>query len=96
MKIDLDNRYQFKPWYIRLYRRARYQPLYFLLAVYYVIRNIFRRREGRESLGLIFTLHHTMWQIKAEWYYTFDDVDSVFKHIGVESDDMHTDEKADN
>lgn len=92
----MDNRYQFKPLYVRLYRRARYQPLYFLLAVYYVIRNIFRRREDRESLRLIFTLHHTMWQIKSEWYYTFDDVDSMFKYLGVDVDDRSSDKETDN
>lgn len=35
---DLDDRYQFQPWYIKLYRRLRWCPQYYLLACYIIVK----------------------------------------------------------
>ena len=70
-KEDMS-RYQFQPFYIKIYRRLRYQPLYFCKALYVVFKSLFVQKNNRESLGLIFLLTYVKWEDMANLYYTFE------------------------
>lgn len=35
----MDARYQFQPWYIKVYRQCRYKPKYILLAIWHEFRH---------------------------------------------------------
>lgn len=82
----LDNRYQFQPWYIKLYRRLRWYPTYWVFAWYIIVkwfitfrgqippeeRNWFLNRWDytKHLWGLIISLAH----MKMKYYYTIEEV----------------------
>lgn len=97
LKKEKSSRYQFQPIHIRLYRRIKYQPLYFIKGLICEVKSWFfsnnRKKsicgDGSDSLqckqenqfGLVFKLVSAQWQVKAEYYFTFDEVKERFERI---------------
>lgn len=74
-KPQKDDRYQFQPLYIRMYRRLKYQPLYFCKGVIAGIKTVlFQKKEDRYKFRFVYQVISTEWQIKANYVYTPDEV----------------------
>ena len=71
-------RYQDCNLIIKLYRRLKYQPYYFLKAmVYAIIQTITKRNRDENGIykaSFIFSLIYCEWQMKADWHYTHEEV----------------------
>lgn len=73
MTYEGNNRYQFQPWYIKLYRRVRYQPCMLMafacmLAVWAWHGFKTEHDETRRStLGLMWSISRATWTIAAGW-----------------------------
>ena len=77
-KMKNKRRYQDCNLIIRLYRRIKYQPYYFIKASYYAIIQILTKR-NRNKYGIfktsfIFSLLYNEWSHKAGWYFTHEEV----------------------
>lgn len=75
-------RYQECNIFIRLYRRLKYQPLYFIKACIAVIRELPYNSQLPSRFG--FLCVYNQWYIKANWYYTHEE---VFRTITPTSED---------
>jgi len=63
---QLEQRYQFQPWYIKLWRRRYYLTIPFLTLSVWL--------KSRKQFLLIWSLSIGMVQGKMRWYYTMDEV----------------------
>jgi len=72
-------RYQDCNLIIKLYRRLKYQPYYFLKALYCSIEHLMTKKNNRDTeiykASFIFSLIYCEWQMKANWMYSFDSLD---------------------
>lgn len=66
--------------FVKLYRRAKYQPFYFLLAIWTVIIAFFSKKR-KEPLYYYFTIIYGQWFVKAHWYYTIEEVSENLEKI---------------
>lgn len=79
---DKEDRYQYQPWYIKLWRR-RYQllvPFYFLNHAYLAIGSDAEFYEGFTFWGkykLIWSIEMGMADVRMNWMYTPDETASV-------------------
>lgn len=62
---------------VRLYRRLRWQPLYFFKALFIAIKTALSKDSSMEP-ELAFKLIYAEWNTKANWYYTPEE---VFSHL---------------
>jgi hypothetical protein len=86
MGKSLDDRYQFQPWYIKLYRQLRWGPQYWLLACYIIIKWFitFRGQIPQEErdwfvsrcdyVKHLWRLVASLGSMKMKHYYTLDEV----------------------
>ena len=66
-------RYQECSWIVRLYRRLRWQPFYFLKATFYATKAFFSKKPSADP-ELTFKLIYAEWNSKVNWYYTPEEV----------------------
>ena len=69
----LIKRYQECNFLTRMYRRLKYQPYYFIKALYLSFKYLYRKDLG-EKASFVFSILYQEWQCKAEWYYTEEEV----------------------
>lgn len=62
--------------FVKLYRRLRYQPYYFITALFYWFKSKFILRSGNEKL--VFMITYAEWCSKAEYWYTPEE---TFEHV---------------
>lgn len=75
MKKEIK-RYQECNWIVRLYRRLRWQPFYFLKASFYAFKAFLTNPSVDPELT--FKLIYAEWNSKANWNYTPEE---VFEHL---------------
>ena len=73
-------RYQECNLLVRLYRRLKYQPYYFLKGVKGYIEQLMTKKYDDDDIStirlpprFIFDVYYSQWQSKAEWYYTYEE-----------------------
>jgi len=66
-------RFQECNFFVRLWRRLKYQPKYFFKALYIATKVRFSPN-NQYRFKFIFSLIYTEWQMKAEWHYTTEEV----------------------
>ena len=81
-----SDRYQFQPFYIKLLRRIRYQPEYFIRGLLCATKNKFftKRTDKKKEQGhfrLVFSVVYTEWQYKAKYYYCKEEVESYLRDL---------------
>jgi hypothetical protein len=59
--------------FVRLYRRIRYQPYYFIKALWVMFKAVFDK-EREFKLSFYFKLIYTQWQSDADWWYTLQEL----------------------
>lgn len=79
MKYEGKNRYQSQPWYVRLYRRLRHQPLswlWFLWVVFlWALKGCPAEHDWsrRALLDFMWSVAKSKWTIAAGWWYTTEE-----------------------
>jgi len=72
-------RYQECNVFVKILRRLRWQPIYFIQALYTVILYRFLPKKDRcFKSSLMFEIVYYTWQGKAKWYYTPEEIKPFF------------------
>lgn len=74
-------RYQECNLFVKLYRRIKYQPIYFIYACWCFIKSVFNYPiyQYRENPFLVYKIIYSIWYEKAKWYYTHEEVFKKYK-----------------
>lgn len=79
-------RFQECNFFIRLYRRIKYQPISFIKALWASILALLTH--GSETARRVYSVYYSDWYIKAHWYYTTEEVmNNLMRQI--EREDIH-------
>lgn len=79
-QAQLANRYQFKPWYIKVYRWLRWKPLYSFMAICQITKWLLTGAKPDEYFSragtaeLIWTVHQARAEMKMLFFHTHDEV----------------------
>lgn len=76
MKKEIK-RYQECNFIVRLYRRLRWQPFYFIKAVFAFLQVVFSKGISEDAI-IVYKLTYGEWNSKANWWYTPEE---VFRHL---------------
>ncbi len=80
-QIDLNNRYQFQPWYVKLYRQVRYTPLAFVIACWtFITYPQAKLKKNKVSRYLMAYLVFGIYRTKLEHWETIEEAFDENKH----------------
>lgn len=69
----MDDRYQHQPWYIKLYRNLRYQPISVVSSIYWSLAALGHKNRWRK-IGFIWSLRKGLVQMDMKFYYTMEEL----------------------
>ena len=86
-EVEIDvKRFQECNFFVRLYRRIKYQPISFIKALWASVLALLTH--GSETARLVYIVRYSDWYSKAHWYYTTEEViDNLIRQI--EREDIH-------